>query len=58
MHLMITGSNGVGKTAVAWVLARLWAPGSGSGLRSDSDSDLGSGLMRPTDDVDGRPGYF
>ncbi|KZT22751.1 hypothetical protein NEOLEDRAFT_1119085 [Neolentinus lepideus HHB14362 ss-1] len=34
-HLMITGSNGVGKTAVARVLAGLWAPQGGVVRRPD-----------------------
>lgn len=39
-HLMITGSNGVGKTAVARVLSGLWAPGNEGKVHRPGGGDV------------------
>ncbi|KAI0293974.1 ABC transporter transmembrane region 2-domain-containing protein [Russula brevipes] len=39
-HLMITGSNGVGKTAVARVLSGLWAPGNEGKVHRPARGDV------------------
>lgn len=39
-HLMITGSNGVGKTAVARVLSGLWAPGNAGTVHRPGRGDV------------------
>ncbi|KAG2032800.1 hypothetical protein BDR03DRAFT_969208 [Suillus americanus] len=55
MHLVITGSNRVGKTAVVRALAAPWAPESHSMLRGSMHTD--DALARPTDSAFTCPRY-